>query len=66
MTEKLGKILMKRHSQKYLKLLEKLELKNEVFEVYVDDTFDVLAAVEARVRFDGEKLEKKEEFVEEY
>ena len=64
LTERLGKILMKRHSQKYLKLLEKLELKNELFETYVDDTTDVIAAVDPGVRFDGEKLVRHDELVE--
>ena len=56
---------MKRHSLKYLKLLEKVELKNELLETYVDDTIDVVAAIDPGVRFDGEKLVKKEELIEE-
>ena len=64
LTERLGKLLMKRHSQKYLRKLQELELRNEVFEVYVDDTTDVLAAVDPGVRFDGESLVKHEELVE--
>ena len=64
LTERLGKILMKRHSLKYLKLLEKVELKNELLETYVDDTIDVVAAIDPGVRFDGEKLVKKEELIE--
>ena len=65
LTERLGKILMKRHSQRYLKLLEELELKNEVFGAYVDDTTDVLVAVDPGVRYEDGRLVKKEELVEE-
>ena len=36
-----------------------------MFEVYVDDTTDILAAVDPGVRFDGEKLVKYEELVDE-
>ena len=65
MTERLGKILMKRHSKKYLKKLDELGLKNELFEVYVDDTTDVLVALDPGVKFDGEKLVKVEDKVDE-
>ena len=64
LTERLGKILMKRHSRQYLKLLQEVGLKNELFETYVDDTTDVMVAVDPGVRFDGEKLVKREELVE--
>ena len=64
LTERLGKLLMKRHSQKYLNRLKELEIRNEVFEVYVDDTTDVLAAIDPGVRFDGERLVKHEELVD--
>ena len=44
MTEWLGKLLIKRHDKKYLNLLSKLKIKNELFERYVDDTTDGLVA----------------------
>ena len=65
LTEKLGKILMKRHSKMYLRKLDELGLKNELFEGYVDDTTDVLVAVDPGVKFDGEKLVKDNDKVEE-
>ena len=64
LTERLGKILIKRHSRQYLKLLQEVGLKNELFEIYVDDTRDVIVAVDPGVSFDGEKLVKLEELVE--
>ena len=65
LTEKLGKILMKRHSKMYFRKLNELGLKNELFEGYVDDTTDVLVAVDPGVKFDGEKLVKDNDKVEE-
>ena len=37
LTEMLGKLLMKRFDKKYLKLLENLDIQNELYERYVDD-----------------------------
>ena len=51
-----GKFLMKRHHKKYLKLLSKLKIENELFEGYVDHTTDGLVALNPGVRFDGKKL----------
>ena len=65
LTEKLGKILMKRHSRQYLRKLQILKIENELQECYVDDTTDALAAIDAGVRFENDKLVKKEELVEE-
>ena len=42
-----------------------MELKNEVFEVYVNDTTDVMAAVDPGVRFNSEKLVKHAKLEEE-
>ena len=50
--------LMKRHDKKYLKLLSKLKIENELFERYVDDTTDGLAALDPGIRFNGKKLVK--------
>ena len=65
MTEWLGKLLIKRHDKKYLNLLSKLKIKNELFERYVDDITDGLVALDPGVRFNGKKLVKLEESVEE-
>ena len=48
-----------------MKKLDELGLKNELFEGYVDDTTDVLVAVDPGVKFDGEKLVKVEDKVDE-
>ena len=37
---------MKRHSRQYLKLLQEVGLMNELLETYVDDTTDVMVAVD--------------------
>ena len=65
LTERLGKLLMKRHDKKYRAKLAALGLESEDFARYVDDETEVLAAVEPGVRFDGEKLVKMEELVHE-
>ena len=65
LTERCGKLLMKRHDKKYLKLLSKLKIENELFERYVDDTTDGLVALDPGVRFIGKKLVKSEELIEE-
>ena len=36
---------MKRHDKKYLKLLKKLDIQEEVFDCYVDDELESLATV---------------------
>ena len=56
LTERCGKVLMKRHHKKYLKLLAKLRVKNELSEGYVDDTTDGLAAMDPGVRFEDGNL----------
>ena len=65
LTERLGKLLMKRHDKKYIQKLASLGLENEDFARYVDDETEVMAAVEPGVRYDGEKLVRMEELVEE-
>ena len=55
LTERGWKLLMKRHDKKYLKLLSKLKIENELFKRYVDDTTDCLAALSPGVRFNGKK-----------
>ena len=61
LTEKLGRLLMKRHDKKYLKLLKRLDIQEEIFDRYVDDELESLAAVEPGVRFEGGKLIVKED-----
>ena len=65
LTERLGKVLMKRHAKKYLRLLEVLDIKKEMLTGYVDDTTDVLVAIDPGVRLVDGKLEVKEELVDE-
>ena len=65
LTERLGKLLMKRHDKKYIAKLAALGLESEDFARYVDDETEVLAAVEPGVRYDGQKLVMMEEFVQE-
>ena len=65
LTEMLGKLLMKRFDKKYLKLLEKLGILNELYERYVDDQMDTLAAIDPGVRFDGKKLVVVKKLLEE-
>ena len=55
---------MKRHDKKYLTLLKKLKLEHELFERYVDDETEGLAAVDPGVRFVGDKLVKIEALIE--
>ena len=50
LTEMPGKLLMKRFDKKYLKLLVKLGIENELYERYVDDETDALAALDQGVR----------------
>ena len=49
---------MKRHDKKYLKLLSKLKIENELFEIYVDNTPDGLANLDPGVRFNRKKIVK--------
>ena len=51
LTERLGKLIMKRHDKKYLEKLTALGLENEDFARYVDDETEVLAAIEPGVRY---------------
>ena len=64
LTERLGKVLMKRHDKKYLSLLASLGLETEGFKRYVDDETDVMASVDPGVRFEGGRLTKEEGLVE--
>ena len=45
LTNIFGKLLIKRHDKKYFKLLSKLNVENDLFERYVDDSTDGLAAI---------------------
>ena len=63
LTERLGKLIMKRHDKKYLEKLTALGLENEDFARYVDDETEVLAAIEPGVRY--QRLVKIQEFVHE-
>ena len=65
LTEKLGRLLMKRHDKKYQQLLRKLKIEEELSERYVDDEVEALAAIEPGVRFEGGKLIKDDSKVEE-
>ena len=65
LTERVGKVLMKRQAKEYLSLLEKLEVKIEVLTGYVDDTFDALVSLDPGVRFEDGKLLVREDLVEE-
>ena len=65
LTEKLGRLLMKRHDKKYLKLLKKLDIREEIFDRYVDDELEGLAAVDPGVRFEGGELVVDEDKIEE-
>ena len=56
---------MKRHDKKYVEKLAALGLESEDFARYVDDETEVMAAVELGVRYDGERLVRVEELVEE-
>ena len=64
LTERLGKILMKRHCRKYVSLLARLGLEAELLKCYVDDTTDVCVAIDPGVRFEDGELVKKDELVE--
>ena len=65
LTERLGKVLIKRHNKKYIKLLSKLKVKNGLNEGYVDNTTDALTAIDPGVRYEDGILVFKEELVAE-
>ena len=44
LTERLGKLLMKRHDRKYLETVAALGLESEEFKRYVDDETEVMAS----------------------
>ena len=46
---------MKRPDKKYLKMLAKLKVENELFERYVDDETESLAGFDPGVRFNGKR-----------
>ena len=56
---------MKRHDKKYKQLLRKLDIQEEIFDRYVDDETEGLAALEPGVKFEGGKLVIDEDKVEE-
>ena len=65
LTEKLGRLLMKRHDKKYTQLLKKLDIREEIFDRYVDDETEGLAALDPGVRFEDGKLVMNEDKIEE-
>ena len=67
LTEKLGKLLMKRFFKKFRVVLQKLEVETMLGSNYVDDVTDVLFALDPGVRFDQTKnrMVRVEELVEE-
>ena len=56
LTEKLGKLMIKRFDKKNLSLLKKLKVETEMSRTYVDDNTVALKALDAGVRFDAEKI----------
>ena len=65
LTEKLGRLLMKRHDKKYQQLLRKLKIQEELSERYVDDEVEALTAIQPGVRFKDGKLVKDDSKIEE-
>ena len=65
LTEKLGRLLMKRHDKKYTQLLKKLDIREEIFDRNVDDETAGLAALDPGVRFEDGKLVMNEDKIEE-
>ena len=51
--------------KKYKQLLRKLDIQEEIFDRYVDDETEGLAAIDPGVRFEGGKLVRNEEKIEE-
>ena len=66
LTEKLGKLLMKRFFKKFRVILKKLDIETMLRMNFVDDRLDVLAALAPGVRFDvtQNKMVKVMELVE--
>merc|ERR1712055_275076 len=66
LTEKLGKLLMKRFGKKFRATLRKLEVEVELVRSYVDDVTEIAKALDPGVRFDVEKMKmlRKAELVE--
>ena len=56
LTERLGKLLMKRFDKKYLKVCVELGIEHELYGRYVDDKTEGLVALDPGVRFDGSGL----------
>ena len=56
LTEKLGKLMMKRFDKKNLSLLKKLKVETEMSKTYVDDNTVAMKALDLGVRFDAEKI----------
>ena len=56
LTEKLGKLMMKRFDKKNLILLKKLKVETEMSKTYVDDNTVAMKALDPGVRFDAEKV----------
>ena len=55
LTEKLGRLLMKRFDKKFKALLKKLKIELELYERYVDDVTEAMVALDPGVRFDEQK-----------
>ena len=66
LTEKLGKLVMKRFGKKFRSTLRKLEVEVELVRNYVDDVTEIAKALDPGVRFDEEKMKmvRKAELVE--
>ena len=56
LTEKLGKLIMKRWGEKYKELLQKLRVALELLKIHVDDVTKVAVAFDPVVRFDETKM----------
>ena len=56
LTEKLGKLMMKRFDKKNLSLLKKLKVETEMSKTYIDDNTVAMKSVDAGVRFDAERM----------
>ena len=65
-TEKLGRLIMKRWGKKFSALLIKLKITLELLKSYVDDVTKIAIALDPGVRFDKTKMKmvKMEELVE--
>ena len=56
LTEKIGKLLLKRFDKKYKSLLRKLKVEVDLYDRYVDDVTEAMVALDPWVRFDLEKI----------